>query len=574
IAGLPGADAPLEIECALTWPETQPLRVALREGSGPPSWDAATRTLSVALPKGEQARVRVSSRLPGPEALAALGVWRWIEEACPKGWLEIARAWAVSGGLWALTPARELELVHAVQQPLARPAFASLQVTRGAGETAAALAATIEVDAKSSARVDVVARWRDREDDGKSPSGDVWRTRAGQVGAPLIDDRRAAAIAVELPHELGDTRYRRVAYDLTATSRFRENFLTEGAGPPLELTRAAIAPVEVDVLSTARPAAPLVEYVIPTFGWERRDAPGGVASRRRGQGLRVYLRRPWFSSGDGELLGVIVAHGPRISYDSIDSSEAGWIKGEAVPELPPALQRCATQWGSDPIWASATTWPTPSLHHLPRRCAQRIGVTLEGLAWPSKSPWTLAVAGHEVAFDDERGLWFSDIELDTGDAYFPFVRLALARFQPRSVAGVEVSRTALADFVQLAPERLAWLAEDPEDPQLVRVSVSGPAPRGGASSPLAAELRVRVEASQGEADDPWLPADDPWTTLSQTQVSATVAVWSGAARLLAPRGQLRQRVVIEEHELLPRALGGMVDASPGRRLVYADAIEL
>ncbi|MCA9658551.1 MAG: hypothetical protein KC486_09415, partial [Myxococcales bacterium] len=94
------------------------------------------------------------------------------------------------------------------------------------------------------------------------------------------------------------------------TSRFRENFLPEGGGEPPDLTRAASAPREIDVLSSARPAAPQIEYIVPTFGWGRREERDGLASRRRGQGVRVYLGRPWFSSGDGELLGVIVAHGP------------------------------------------------------------------------------------------------------------------------------------------------------------------------------------------------------------------------------------------------------------------------
>jgi hypothetical protein len=45
------------------------------------------------------------------------------------------------------------------------------------------------------------------------------------------------------------------------------------------------------------------------------------------------------------------------------------------------------------------------------------------------------VAGFKPEYDPRRGLWFCDISFDPGQtlSYFPFVRLALARFQPHSV---------------------------------------------------------------------------------------------------------------------------------------------
>lgn len=586
---LPGAGGPLDLDCAAaTWPDVQPLRIVLAEGSGAPQWDEAARTLTIALAKGETRTIRLSSRLPGDEALTTLGVWRWIAEHCPPGWAAEARRRALAGELWQLTPSRTLTLVHAVQQPLRQPAFAALRARRAAGETHANLLAELLVDAKSTGKVDVLARWQDRVDDLSDPGGAAWEAREGQVAAPIIDDPRLDTPAYELRHELGDTRYRRVAYHLVATSRYREHFLPDDGGPLPDLTRVDAEPTVLDVLSSARPAAPLVEYAVPTFGWERSSAADGLASRRRGQGVRVYLSRPWFSSGDGELLGVLVAHGPRVTYDKIDPDERSWLAGEVVPELPEALRRCATGWGSDPIWAGATTWPTPSLHHFPGKVAQRQDLELEELPSPSKSPWSLAVAGHEVAFDASRGLWFCDLELDTGDAYFPFVRLALCRFQPRSVDGVEVSRVVLADFIQLAPERLAWIGSDPNDRAIVRLSLSGPANRGSAASPIATVVSARVEVfaptegGDGDGDEDagrWLPDESPPSLLAQTQITGTVALWSGELRLPRPRGELRQRLIVEEYELLPRearpGLSAFAPATaPGRRLVYADAIEL
>jgi hypothetical protein len=55
----------------------------------------------------------------------------------------------------------------------------------------------------------------------------------------------------------------------------------------------------------------------------------------------------------------------------------------------------------------------------------------------------------------DRKLWFVDVELDTGAAYWPMLSLAVARWQPRSIAGAELSKVVRCHFVQLAPDRTA-----------------------------------------------------------------------------------------------------------------------
>ena len=47
--------------------------------------------------------------------------------------------------------------------------------------------------------------------------------------------------------------------------------------------------------------------------------------------MRVYLDRPWYSSGDGELLGIVLYNG------SFPVDREGW-------------KPYVTQWGLDPIW--------------------------------------------------------------------------------------------------------------------------------------------------------------------------------------------------------------------------------
>ncbi|MGH9186512.1 MAG: hypothetical protein ACRD0U_11960, partial [Acidimicrobiales bacterium] len=63
--------------------------------------------------------------------------------------------------------------------------------------------------------------------------------------------------------------------------------------------------------SSARPAAPKVLYVVPTFMWGRT----ATRSTRLSGGLRVYLDRPWWSSGAEERLGVLCWRRPAGAID-------------------------------------------------------------------------------------------------------------------------------------------------------------------------------------------------------------------------------------------------------------------
>ncbi|HTF08755.1 MAG TPA: hypothetical protein VK659_11350, partial [Asanoa sp.] len=60
---------------------------------------------------------------------------------------------------------------------------------------------------------------------------------------------------------------------------------------------------------------PRVRFVVPAFAW-RREEPGLELHSSRSGFLRVYLDRPWFVSGDGELLGVVLR--PENPVGSVD----------------------------------------------------------------------------------------------------------------------------------------------------------------------------------------------------------------------------------------------------------------
>ena len=116
-------------------------------------------------------------------------------------------------------------------------------------------------------------------------------------------DRGDEDLGATLVHELGDSRHRQVAYTLTAVSRFRHLYKPD-EDPELFVTSIELP--AVNVLNTARPAPPAVHATVPAFAGTSESDGSLLRHRRRGGLLRVELSRPWFLSGEGEQLGVVV----------------------------------------------------------------------------------------------------------------------------------------------------------------------------------------------------------------------------------------------------------------------------
>jgi hypothetical protein len=291
---------------------------------------------------------------------------------------------------------------------------------------------------------------------------------------------------------------------------------------------------------------------------------------RKGGGLRVFLQRPWFSSGDGELLGVVLYAGPK---------GAQVLSGAATLKVPEAGKHLVTQWGYDPIWVAQPPDALPTLAHFPEAVLRNSGYALQELG----ANVLVDVAAHAVYFDAGRQLWYCDITVDPGAAYFPFIRFALARLQPHAVLGAELSKVVLADFIQCAPDRLVTLTSVPDHPRQLRLSVTGPAPvkQRAALAPTVMAVRVEVLHTT-DAGEAWVPVLGGWQALPRSQVTPAATVWSGTVTLPAARGSQRMRLQLAEVEVLPAAGGafsatlelGDLKGSAGTRPVYADVFEV
>lgn len=200
----------------------------------------------------------------------------------------------------------------------------------------------------------------------------------------------------------------------------------------------------------------------------------------------------------------------------------------------------------------------PSEKDFKNKIRSELGITLEELGDIGVSnTYSLTVVGFNVDYDAVRRLWYCDIEIDFHGQYFPFLRLALARYQPKSVKTIEdsktkdvkVSRVVLADFIQLAPDRTASLTYLSSDRSNLSLAISG-VPGFGRSESYKNEIEVTVERR-----DPAKGGKDlGWTFLFKAEPSQSFPagmLWYGTIKLPRP-GHGRYRIVIKEFETAVR----------------------
>jgi hypothetical protein len=664
------------------WPSRQPLRLVLERGGALDALDARVvdHEVHVTLPPGEQVRVAVSSTVD-TSALDHFGLWRshLASVADPANGFTtdevvasaaLMRA-AASGWTWWLTPSTDVRLVHAVPEPVRPPQLAALSLfLRPPGRSVAALTGLVDVHGSSTDTLVVRASWTDHVDDPAAPTDEkversdvVVRSPVGERETTgvlfLFDFQPTGAFARafggagihKMIQTFEDTKYRRVTYTPSGTTRYAELFAP--AQIPEHPTEGE--PVVLDIPSSARPAAPVVLDAVPLLRWEEGAEPDDPFAWRRVRrsGVRVWLARPWFSSGEGELLGVLLfdTH----EWKEVPPGSTNWqrqLKADQAPDGATSL------WAADPIAVHGGPTSDPTVPPL-LTIDQLLLDTLEtGVAeavpirpplhgevfggrdrgWTDEpgNPVTVAdalalrdvpnqpsarVLGYQPELDEVSQRWFVDVAVHDTPTLWPFIRLAVARYQPMSIPGCELSPTALTSWVQPLPTRtltvsrpdvshvqvtlsgtVNWLRFDPKTaPEVPGEQLSADTPTGEArvrASRLQQSRTVRATVQHRPAG----AGDLEWENRSSTLLLAVSveesgecrATWTGTVivpqtfglppedpaaspALRRPGGRDSSwRVLVEEHELLD-ADPTTADGEPfGRvpRLVYADTVSL
>jgi hypothetical protein len=432
-------------------------RIRLIEGSGTIKWQGGNdRELIIALPKSAKIELTYAS------------FWRPTDVDRYNAMLPIvskgnqaARAQqnARKSQHWMFSPWRTLRLTHAVQQPLQAPTSPQAIVSKNYTDTMAVINTTINVHGSSTDRIDIEAEWDDMIDDLSKTKPNLVNQKTHVDEIPIlyrdktlfcsntINRPRKGDRLPQIKHSFNDTKHHMVQYNLVATSRYREYFtgIIEGAkrnGKQLLLTQTGFIAnpsgkttqekKQLNILSSAKPAPPIVEYIIPSFNWIRTKK-GNEMINLRTANVRIYLKRPWFSSGNNERLAVILLP-----------------KGAAINKS--TAQYCSV-WGKDPVYNSPELNNSnfPSIEYFP------YAADYDNVALAEDNNVKVQVAAYTVLFDEEKQLHYADVPIDIKQAYFPMVRLCVARYQRHSLRlnGTDccLSSSTLIDWLQVPAAR-------------------------------------------------------------------------------------------------------------------------
>ena len=446
----------------------------------------------------------------------------------------------VDGTLDITNPKRVMTLVHAVKKPLAATEFGppgssgALSVERGLGKPEAQVAGDLKAHWLSTSKITCYAEWSDEVDDVTKDKpicvhhrevAFVATAKEFSPDTPSPATRFRILNKSVVQHFL-DTRAHKITYKLVATTNFREYY--PGAEKPKaddeHFQLNGNDPVNLTVLSSVRPPAPSIAYVLPAFAWANTyDREKKIWHAGRTVVLRVYLKRPFLVSGDRETLGVVLAD----NRSGVD----------------PAQQNFVSRWGADPAREITTPIQQNELAE-DNLCEQ--GAAVETCMLTEGDP--ARVKPCAIQYSCERKLWYSDIPINTKHSNAPFVRLALVRWQPDSLSGASESRcsqVAFADFMQISPDR--WVSVQKNAKSKYEITISGAFASKNTIPPFTLTLQKRWYALG--SDTGWRPVSCP-TNFHYTGPSDDNGVSNWSTELCTPPSfqVSRYRIFLAEEE--------------------------
>ena len=573
-----------------TWMKPNTFRIKLQEGSPNIEWIAGERTLKVTLQKGAIVKMNYACFWNPADLEKISGV---LDMMNPPTLTDAIKQRIAKGQHWMFSPWREITFVHAVQQPLSTvagkqyPAIEKIEPDRNYGDNFALLNSQFSVHGPSTGQLDIEASWKEPDDDITKDAMVMIDNRSKVFHYttlyPVFDYVFGNPAPVKnnpfpaLRHSFNDTKHRIVNYKTIATTRYKENFfnlIKDKGDAAFPITREGNTITKI-IPSSARPASPDMAYVIPTFEWER-GTKGSVIVTGRVSGLRVYLKRPWYSSGEGEQLAVVLAI-PTVNFGASSISSAG------VP---------VTTWGTDPSKMSS---PLPG-GILPTQDSF-INIKAENkdtmLSSVENSTAKVCIVAVDVKYDTQRHLYYVDIMLNGGLAYYPFVRLAVARYQKNSLRKDNtdccLSPIVQTDYIQVPPPRASSLETKGRKNDIV-VAISGTTP---AVSNAGSMFRTRVEFIIEPLDIPSSesahitvnprPIDSYSYIINEGDVKNFAFYHSHAFNLPSEYASKPYRVKVLEYEMIeydrlkpnPNPGGVNFGSMPTKdRLVFADVYEV
>lgn len=372
-------------------------------------------------------------------------------------------------------------------------------------------------------------------------------------------DLQDMPLRAQRPAAFPDARARYIKLSAVAISRHAGSLRTRYGELPEKLSRVAPAIVNGQPTSdpspltqfwlpaTVRPARVVPKSTIPSFIWQDStlivpDNKAGTEATlpsvfaKRTMQVRIRMKRPWFVTGEGERLGIVIwppnlfaqdgkdVRNDRITPPPADRKE---INLRSLPDdgsgtaflqdadLGPGGQ-WVTRWGADPILSLGEVdgWllskdnfphvevqdPKTYFEQAPDKISAKavlvenvlMPVPVDADAQPSTDAdpvggfMAVSLVTYAPRFDPEQEHWYVDLDISPCGSVYPFVRLGFVRYQPNAPRALQVSEPVV-DWVRIMPERTvsAVAARKKVSQQekivvtaTVRGAFSQPAPKG------------------------------------------------------------------------------------------------
>lgn len=307
-------------------------------------------------------------------------------------------------------------------------------------------------------------------------------------------DTEQAVYFSGIQHTFNDTKARKIFYSLEAISKFKRFFRTFKNDPKDRFSifgyggNVADKPAYIDpdtsetdikkitnenvakrknwmvLNSSEAPPPPKVDAIVPLIRWE-----GSLSSKsglkRISDTIRIYFDEDWFVSGEDEHVALFFAE-----QDDARSSN-----------VPKGLENVLSQLGNDPASIAPSDPSKEECGEKIRMITEKMlgkekeyidlffsNLDFENRAMYKNKPCRAAIYKVDFMPSEEEngtGRYFIDVKLNDetlNDLYFPFLRFAIARYQPNTIDtrgsdGKEVdshfSKPVITDFVQLLPCR-------------------------------------------------------------------------------------------------------------------------
>ncbi|MEW5683996.1 MAG: hypothetical protein AB1942_03665 [Pseudomonadota bacterium] len=426
------------------------------------------------------------------------------------------------------------------------------------GATRSYFAGELQVDRAATGRVRLEGMWEDFSDDvavvrGQAVPGGTqeagWTFRSLPRRAELIafdNDQRTVrrsdgygdvVLNVDgsgaerlLSFDFGDARARRMDVRIIARSRYTEFYEPAEGDLPDRFESASADTRELWVPATVRPPPPILRgpEVLPLFRFRTVRTETGF-DIERDMFLRIYLERPWYESGQGELLALVCGSAKLFGKDSTEQAQISRTERDRPVSALDGnrVEPFVTRRGHDPIYSSGrlSRWlivdnvkVLSSADGVLRTPVLRNGLSLpyrpEPTADdpnPTPASELVSIFGFEPNFDERTGTWRCDAFVDPDQAYAPFLRLSLARYQEQAIAGQELSEPAVT-WAKLAPRRrmsVTFVTRDGK--RVVRLAVRG---------------QGYFSANAGELDVPRVHVPSLRVTLMKSSRSGGAGGWT------------------------------------------------